>query len=161
MPSPMADRRHDVEPASWSSPASNPPHPNSVFGKEIKYTMEPLRGINSLRDGRIKKKNLYFLSQLYRWVIILYINCGHQGTATNMQGTKTAFECVLSFHFHDSQSHRLYTTEQQYHTFYKIRCLSVVLSICKSFAIVLSFISPYSVYVVRTFMYCNRLLASG
>ncbi len=32
------------------------------------------------------------------------------------------------------------------HTFYKIRCLSVVLRICKSFAIIL--ISPYSVYVV-------------
>ncbi len=41
-----------------------------------------------------------------------------------------------------------YTVYKLYHIFYKIRCLSVVLSICKSFAIVLSVISPYSVYVV-------------
>ncbi len=35
-PSPMADRHHDVEPASWSSPHSprNLPHPNTVFGKD-------------------------------------------------------------------------------------------------------------------------------
>ncbi len=32
-----------------------------------------------------------------------------------------------------------------YHTFSKISCLSVVLGICKSFTIVLSVISPYSV----------------
>ncbi len=36
-----------------------------------------------------------------------------------------------------------------------------VLSICKSFAIVLSVISPYSVCGKWTFMYCNRLLASS
>ncbi len=60
----MADRHHDVEPASWSPPLH--------FFK-------------------------YFLSQLYLWVIIPCINCGHQGTATNMQGTETAFERALLF----------------------------------------------------------------
>ncbi len=34
----------------------------------------------------------YFLSQLYRWVIILYIKCGHQGAVINMRGIETAFE---------------------------------------------------------------------
>ncbi len=35
-PSPMADRHHNVEPASWSSPHTphNPPHPYTVFGKD-------------------------------------------------------------------------------------------------------------------------------
>ncbi len=39
-----------------------------------------------------------------------------------MQGTETAFECALLFYFYfwDSQSHRLYTMEQQYNTFHKI-----------------------------------------
>ncbi len=27
----------------------------------------------------------YFISQLYCWVIILYIKCGHQGAAINMR----------------------------------------------------------------------------
>ncbi len=65
----------------------------------IKYTTEPLRGINSLRDEGIQIQIKYFLSQLYRWVIILYINSGHQGTATNMQGTETTFECTFLFTF--------------------------------------------------------------
>ncbi len=34
----------------------------------------------------------YFLSQLYRRVIILYIKHGHQGAVINMQGIETAFE---------------------------------------------------------------------
>ncbi len=28
----------------------------------------------------------YFLTQLYHWVIILYIECGHQGAAINLRG---------------------------------------------------------------------------
>ncbi len=36
-----------------------------------------------------------------------------------------------------------------YYTFSKIRCLSMVLRICKSFAIILSVITPYSVYVFK------------
>ncbi|KAI2663416.1 ORF V: Enzymatic polyprotein [Labeo rohita] len=39
----------------------------------------------------------------------------------------------------------VYYSGSTYHAFYKIRCLSVVLRICESFAIIL--ISPYSVYV--------------
>ncbi len=42
----------------------------------------------------------YFLSQLYRWVIILYIKCGHQGAAINMRGIETVFECMIAFYFH-------------------------------------------------------------
>ncbi len=108
---------------------------------------------------------LYFLSQLYHWVIILFINCRHQGTATNIQGTETAFECALSFYFHfffwDSRSHELYTTEQQYHTFYKIRCWMFVngaqyLKIIRHCPI--SHLSLLSVCGKWTFMYCNRLL---
>ncbi len=34
----------------------------------------------------------YFLSQLYRRVIILYIKCGHQGAVINTRGIDTAFE---------------------------------------------------------------------
>ncbi len=34
----------------------------------------------------------YFLSQLYRQVIILYIKRGHQGAVINTQGIETAFE---------------------------------------------------------------------
>ncbi len=160
MPLSIADswQTSRCEPTLWFLPPHllfcNPPHPNSMFGKKIKCTEEPLKGINSLRNGRIKKIIFqYFLSQLNRWVIILYINCGHQWAATSMQGTETAFECTLSFHFHyrHSWSHGLCTT---CHTFYKIRYLSVVLSICKSFAIVLLVISPYSVYVVSNIMCC-------
>ncbi len=79
-----------------------------------------------------------FLSQLFSWVIILYINCGHQGAVINMRGdSKFAI------------THTLCTLQSgnTYHTFYKIRYLSGVLRICKS-SIILSVISPYSVYVV-------------
>ncbi len=34
----------------------------------------------------------YFLTQLYRWVIILYIKCGHQGAAINMLGIENCFQ---------------------------------------------------------------------
>ncbi len=66
----------------------------------------------------------YFLSQLYRWVIILYIKCGHQGAAINMRGIETAFECTIAFycHFRDLQSHMLCVnySGSTYHTFYNI-----------------------------------------
>ncbi len=56
-------------------------------------------------------KNIFqcFLSQLYHWLIILYINCRHEGAAINMWGIETAFECALAFYFHfrDSRSHVL------------------------------------------------------
>ncbi len=90
------------------------------------------RVTNSLQDGRIKEKIKYFLLQLYRWVIMLYINCGHQGTATNTQGTETAFECALLFYFHfriRDHADSILWSSSKYNTFYKIRCLSVVLSI--------------------------------
>ncbi len=87
----------------------------------------------------------YFLAQLYRWVIILYIKCGHQGAAINMRGTETAFKCTIDFYFRfrDSRSHVLFIlwSGSTYHTFYKIRCLSVVLRICKLLAIILSHLS--------------------
>ncbi len=41
----------------------------------------------------------YFLAQLYRWVIILYIKCGHQGAAINMLGIETAFKSTIMFIF--------------------------------------------------------------
>ncbi len=40
----------------------------------------------------------YFF-QLYHWVIILYIICGHQGATINMWGTETAFNCTIIFYF--------------------------------------------------------------
>ncbi len=53
----------------------------------------------------------YFLSQLYRWVIIPFIKCGHQGAAINMRVTETALKCTINFYFHlcfrDSQLHVL------------------------------------------------------
>ncbi len=42
----------------------------------------------------------YFLVQLYHWLIILYIKCGHQGAAINMRGIETAFKCKIDFYFH-------------------------------------------------------------
>ncbi len=42
----------------------------------------------------------YFLSQFFRQVIILYINCGHQGATINMRGTETAIKCMVAFYFH-------------------------------------------------------------
>ncbi len=54
---------------------------------------------------------IYFnaFSRKYRWVIILYINCGQQGAIINMQGIEIAFKCALAFYFHfqDSLSHIL------------------------------------------------------
>ncbi len=96
----------------------------------------------------------YFLSQLYRRVIILYIKCGHQGATINTWGIETAFErsvdrvivSLLLSRFAITRTLFILWSGSTYHTFYKIRCLSVVLRICKSFAIIL--ISPYSVYVV-------------
>ncbi len=44
-----------------------------------------------------------------------------------------------------------------YHTFYKIRCLSVVLRICKSLAIILSHLSLLCSCGKWNRMYCNRL----
>ncbi len=41
----------------------------------------------------------YFLSQLYRRVLILYIKLGHQGAAINTRGIETAFERSVD---HDS-----------------------------------------------------------
>ncbi len=80
-----------------------------------------------------------------------------------MQGTETAFKWALLFYFHfhfwDSRSHGLYGAAVPY--IYKIGCFSVVLSICKLFAIFLSVTSPYCVCGKWTSMYCNKLLASG
>ncbi len=87
----------------------------------------------------------YFLSQLYRRVIILYIKCGHQGATINMLGIETAFKWTLFILWSGST----------YHTFYKIRCLSVVLRICKSFAIILSHLSWLCLCGKRNLMYCN------
>ncbi len=42
----------------------------------------------------------YFLSRLYRWVILLYIKCGHHGATINMRSIETSFECVIAFYFH-------------------------------------------------------------
>ncbi len=105
----------------------------------------------------------YFLSQLYRRVIILYIKCGHQGAAINMRGIETAFECTIAFYFHfrDLRSYVLCVnySGSTYHTFYKIRCLSVVLRICKSFAIILGHLSLLCLCGKWNLMYCNTLVA--
>ncbi len=91
-------------------------------------------------------------SQLYRRVIILYIKRGHQGAIVNTRGIETAFErsvdrvIVSLFKRRNAQTLFILWSNSTYHTFYKIRRLSVVLRICQSFAIIL--ISPYSVYVV-------------
>ncbi len=44
--------------------------------------------------GREKGKFIfeYFISQLYRWVILLYIKRRHQGAIINTRGIETAFE---------------------------------------------------------------------
>ncbi len=61
--------------------------------------------------GKMGGKNIFqcFLLQLYHWVIMLYINCGHQGAVINMRGTEITFECALTFYFHfrDSRAHVL------------------------------------------------------
>ncbi len=89
----------------------------------------------------------YFLSQLYRRIIIPYIKYGHQGTVINTWGIETAFERSVDrviVSLSRDAMHKLFIlwSNSTYHTFHKFRHLSVVLRICKSF------ISPYSVYVV-------------
>ncbi len=56
----------------------------------------------------------YFLSQLYRLVIILYIKCGHQGAAINMRGIETAsYSFTFAFEIHD-RTYSIYTMERRY-----------------------------------------------
>ncbi len=97
----------------------------------------------------------YFLSQLYCWVIILYIKCGDQGAAINMLGIETAFECTIAFYFHFRSVLCVNYSGSTYHTFDKIRCLSVVLRICKSFAIILSHLPLLCLCGKWNLMYCN------
>ncbi len=92
------------------------------------------------QEGNTGRKYIfkYFLSQLYRRIIILYIKRGHQG------GIETAFERSVDrviVSLSRDAMHKLFIlwSNSTYHTFHKIRHLSVVLRICKSF------ISPYSV----------------
>ncbi len=63
----------------------------------------------SSQEGNTGSIFQYFLTQLYCWVIILYIKCGHQGATINMLGIETAFKCTIDFYFHcrDSRSHEL------------------------------------------------------
>ncbi len=68
-----------------------------------------------------------------------------------MRGIETAFErsvdrVIVSLSINAMHNSVYIWSNSTYHTFHKIRRLSVVLGICKSFAIIL--ISPYSVYVV-------------
>ncbi len=105
----------------------------------------------------------YFLAQLYRWVIILYIQCGHQGAAINTRGIETAFErsvdhVIVSLslsRFAIARTLFILWSGSTYLTFYKIRCLSVVLRICKSFAIILSHLSLLCLCGKWKLMYCN------
>ncbi len=102
----------------------------------------------------------YFLLQLYRWVIILYIKCGHQGVAINMRGSETAFKCMINFlvslsRFTIAIALFILWSCSTYHTFYKIRSFSVVLRICKSFAIILSHLSLFCLCGKWNHMYCN------
>ncbi len=75
----------------------------------------------------------YFLSQLYRWVIILYIKRGHQGATINMRDTENAqnrfFLSPSLSRFTITWTPFILWSGSTYHTFYKIRCLSVVLKI--------------------------------
>ncbi len=92
----------------------------------------------------------YFLSHLYSQINILYIKCRHQGDA---------FKCTIAFYFHfrDSRSHKLFMlwSGSTYHTFYKIRCLSVVLRIYKWFVIILSHFSLLCLCGKLNLMSCN------
>ncbi len=82
----------------------------------------------------------YFLSQLYRWVIILYIKCGHQGAAINMWVTETTFKNMIDFYFHfRDRTNSVYTMEKQY-----LPHISGSVNHSPSSSV----ISPYSVYVV-------------
>ncbi len=60
----------------------------------------------------------YFLSQLYRRVIILYIIRGHQGAIINTRGIETAFEQsvdrVIVSLSRDAMHKLCYIMEQQY-----------------------------------------------
>ncbi len=110
----------------------------------------PLTSKKETQGGKYIFK--YFLAYLYRRVIILYIKHGHQRAVINTQGIETAFWMIsrsrYSFTFKrcDAQTLFILWSNSTYHTFHKIRRLSVVLRIFKSFTIIL--ISPYSVYVV-------------
>jgi len=53
--------------------------PNTMFGKEIMHSMEPLKGHEIYF-------NAFAFSHLYSWVIKLYIICRH-GAAINMHET--------------------------------------------------------------------------
>ncbi len=76
---------------------------------------------------------------VYHWVIILYINCGHQGAVINI---KSLLNVRLLFNFTFSRfaiTHTVYTTDQLYilrSTHFtrdenkNNRCLSVVLRKC-------------------------------
>ncbi len=117
---------------------------------------------SSSHSGKKTQGKIYFntsFAQLCCWVIILYIICRDKGAAINMRGIETAFECTIVFYFHfrDLRSHVLYVnySSSAYHTFYKIRCLSVVLRICKSFAIILSHLSLHCLCGKWNLMYCN------
>ncbi len=108
-----------------------------------------------------REENIYF-NTFSRQVIILYIKCGHQGAAINMRGTETAFKCTIAFLLSLSLSRFtiawtlfILWSGSTYHTFYKIRCLSVVFRICKSFAIILSHLSLLCLCGKWNFMYCN------
>ncbi len=119
----------------------------------------------SMETQGVKYIFQYFLSQLYRLVIILYIKCGHQGAAINMRGIETAFErsvdrVIVSLSLSRfTIAHTLFIlwSGSTYHTFYKIRCLSVVLRICKSLSS--SSVISYSVYVVREIL-CTKILCT-
>ncbi len=131
-------------------PPTPPPPPPNLIGC---FTV-PLISKKETQGGKyiLHINDKYFLSQLYHRVIILYIKRGHQGAVINTQGIETAFErsvdCVIVSLSRDAM-HKLFNvilwSNSTYHIFHKIRRLSVVLRICKSFAIIL--ISPYSVYV--------------
>ncbi len=94
----------------------------------------------------------YFLPQLYRWVIILYIKCGHQGAAINMRGNETAFKCTIAFYFRfrDSRSHELclYYGAAVLTTHFTRSDACQWCSGSVNHSPLSSVISPYSVYVV-------------
>ncbi len=92
----MADWHCDVELTSWPPPR-NPPHPNTVFGKKMTCTTEPLKGINTRWEENTFQ---YFLWQLYHWVIILYCSVSHTDfTWAGRPGILTAAQVYLVKHF--------------------------------------------------------------
>ncbi len=96
----------------------------------------------------------YFLAQSYRWVIILYIKCRHQGAAINMRGTETAFKCTIDFYFYfrfrDSRLHELclYNGAAVLTTHFTRSDSCQWCSGSVNHSPSSSVISPYSVYVV-------------